>query len=65
MKDIQIYGEPNDTVLDMITQLTQSGVPIVVKPRHLAGFTRASGSRSGVRLAKMGARRRPPGFGAS
>ena len=42
-KDIQIYGEPNDTVLGMITQLTQSGVPIVVKPRHLAGFTRAFG----------------------
>lgn len=36
-KDIEIYGEPSDTVLD------QSGVPIVVKPRHLAGFTRASG----------------------
>ncbi len=41
-KDIEIYGEPNDMVLGMIAQLSQSGVPIFVKPRHLAGFTRAS-----------------------
>ena len=39
-KEIQIYGEPNETVLGMIEQLTQSGVPISVKPVHLAGFTR-------------------------
>jgi quinol monooxygenase YgiN len=42
-KSIQVYGEPNDTVLGMIAQLSQSGVPIRVKPRHLAGFTRGSG----------------------
>jgi hypothetical protein len=39
-KAIQIYGPPNDAVLGMITQLTQAGVPISVKPTPLAGFTR-------------------------
>jgi hypothetical protein len=48
-KEIQIYGEPNDAVLGMITQLSQSGVTISVKPRHLAGFTRSgTGGRVGV-----------------
>ena len=39
-KEIQIFGAPNDAVLGMITQLTQAGVPISVKPIHLAGFLR-------------------------
>jgi hypothetical protein len=26
----------------MIKELTQSGVPIIVKPNHFAGFTRPS-----------------------
>ena len=38
---IQIYGEPNDAVLDMIEALSQEGVPITVKPQGLAGFSRA------------------------
>jgi quinol monooxygenase YgiN len=42
-KDIQIFGPPNDAVLGMIEQLSQSGVPLIVKPKHLAGFTRATG----------------------
>ena len=42
-KGIQLYGPPNDAVLGMIAQLSQSGVPITVKPIHLAGFTRLSG----------------------
>ena len=41
-KDIQIYGSTNDAVVGMITQLTQAGVPLNVKPVHLDGFTRAS-----------------------
>lgn len=41
-KEIQIYGTPNDAVLGMITQLTQAGVPISVKPHHLAGFVRST-----------------------
>jgi hypothetical protein len=40
-KSIQIYGPPNEAVLGMIGQLTQAGVPINVKPLHLAGFTRS------------------------
>lgn len=39
-QSIQIYGPPNETVLGMIEQLSQAGVPISVKPLHLAGFTR-------------------------
>jgi quinol monooxygenase YgiN len=42
-KDIQIFGPPNDAVLAMIEQLSQSGVPLIVKPEHFAGFTRAAG----------------------
>jgi hypothetical protein len=36
----QIYGTPNDAVLEMIRELSGSGAPISVKPHHLAGFTR-------------------------
>jgi hypothetical protein len=41
-QSIQIYGPPNETVLGMIEQLSQAGVPIIVKPLHLAGFTRTA-----------------------
>jgi hypothetical protein len=41
-RDFQIYGPPNDTVLGMIKELAQSGVPLIVKPNHLGGFTRSS-----------------------
>jgi hypothetical protein len=41
-RDFQIYGPPNDTVLGMIKELSQSGVPLIVKPNHLGGFTRSS-----------------------
>jgi len=40
-KDIQIYGPPNDAVLGMITEMSQSGVPLIVKPNHLGGVTRS------------------------
>jgi quinol monooxygenase YgiN len=40
-KEIQIYGAPNEAVLGMIAQLTHAGVPINVKPHHLAGFVRS------------------------
>jgi len=39
-KEIQIYGPANDGVLGMISELTQAGVPISVKPTVLTGFTR-------------------------
>jgi hypothetical protein len=41
-KDIQIFGPPNELVLGMIEQMSQAGVPLLVKPVHFAGFTRAS-----------------------
>ena len=39
-RDIQIFGPPNEAVLGMIDQLSQSGVPLIVKPKHFSGFTR-------------------------
>jgi hypothetical protein len=39
---IDIYGNPSDTVLEMIRQLAGSGVPLNVKAHHLGGFTRSS-----------------------
>lgn len=41
-RGFQIYGTPNDAVLGMIRELSQSGVPLSVKPTHLGGFTRSS-----------------------
>ena len=41
-RDMQIYGTPNDAVLGMIKELSQAGVPLIVKPNHLGGFTRSS-----------------------
>lgn len=37
---LQIYGRPNDPVLEMMRQLAGSGVPLTVKPEHIGGFTR-------------------------
>jgi hypothetical protein len=42
----QIYGIPNDTVLEMIQQF-DPGVALIVKPRPLAGFTRPAVAQSG------------------
>ena len=41
-KGIQIYGLQNDVVLDMIAELSQSDVPLDVKPHHIDGVTRSS-----------------------
>jgi hypothetical protein len=37
---IQVYGTPNDTVLEMLRQQTGSGVSLSVSRYHLGGFTR-------------------------
>jgi hypothetical protein len=37
-----VYGEPNDDVLGVMTQLASPGVPVSVKRQHLAGFTRSA-----------------------
>jgi hypothetical protein len=39
---IQVYGELSDAARDMMKQLAGSGVQLIVKPQHLAGFTRSS-----------------------
>src|SRR6266446_122901 len=41
---IQVYGTPSDTVLEMLRRQAGSGVPLTVKPYHLGGFTRTTGS---------------------
>ena len=41
-RNMQLYGRPNDAVLGMIRELSQAGVPLIVKPNHLGGFTRSS-----------------------
>jgi hypothetical protein len=35
----QIYGTPNQTVIDMIEEF-DPGVPLLVKPNPIGGFTR-------------------------
>ena len=37
----QIYGVPNDAVLEMIEEF-DPGVPLTIKPLQLAGFTRST-----------------------
>ena len=37
---IQVYGPPNDAVVEMIRMMATPGVSVSVKPRHLGGFTR-------------------------
>ena len=39
--NIQVYGNTNEAVIGMITQLTQAGVPVMVKSAYFDGFTRA------------------------
>ena len=37
---IQVYGEPSETVLEMLGRQAGAGVPMTVKRQHLGGFTR-------------------------
>jgi hypothetical protein len=37
---IQVYGTPSQAVLQMLTRQAGAGVPLVIKPHHLGGFTR-------------------------
>jgi hypothetical protein len=38
---MQVFGPPNDDVLEMMSHLAPPGVPVSVKPTVLAGFTRS------------------------
>jgi hypothetical protein len=37
---IQVFGTPNDSILEMLRQQAGSGIPLSIKPHHLGGFTR-------------------------
>jgi hypothetical protein len=37
---IQVFGTPSDAVLRMLERQAGAGVPLLVKPHHLGGFTR-------------------------
>ena len=38
---IQLYGDPGESALDMIQQFNP-GIPVIVKPHGLGGFTRSA-----------------------
>jgi hypothetical protein len=37
---IQAFGTPTGNILQMITQMAGSGIPLSIYPHHLGGFTR-------------------------
>jgi hypothetical protein len=37
---IQVYGEPSDAVLEMLSRQAGAGVPMTVKSHHIGGFSR-------------------------
>jgi hypothetical protein len=41
---IQVFGLPNDAIVQMLREQAGSGVDLVVKPHHLGGFTRIAPS---------------------
>jgi hypothetical protein len=43
---VQVYGTPTEAVLEMIRQLSQEGVPLIVKPHGLGGFTRSAAEQT-------------------
>jgi hypothetical protein len=41
---IQVFGEPTETILEMLRRAAGGGVQFTVKQHHLGGFTRPSSS---------------------
>ena len=37
---VQVFGTPSNTVVEMLRRQAGAGVPLIVKPHHLGGFTR-------------------------
>jgi hypothetical protein len=37
---VQVFGAPDDAILEMLRQQAGTGVSLAIKPRHLGGFTR-------------------------
>lgn len=42
---IDIYGMPNEGVLQMMEQIAGSGLPVSVRPQHLGGYLRLPAGR--------------------
>ena len=40
---VQVFGTPNDVILEMLRRTAGSGVQYTVRPYHLGGFTRLHG----------------------
>jgi hypothetical protein len=45
---VQVFGAPDDAILDVLRQQAGAGVEITIKPHRLAGFTRIGASRVGT-----------------
>jgi hypothetical protein len=43
---VQIYGTPSEAVLEMIKGFNAEGVPLIVKPHPLGGFTRSAAEQA-------------------
>jgi hypothetical protein len=43
---MQIYGTPSDAAVEMMKQLAGQGVPLIVKPHGLGGFTRSAAEQA-------------------
>jgi len=41
--NVQVFGTPNDVILEMLRRTAGSGVQYTVRPYHLGGFTRLHG----------------------
>lgn len=44
---VQVFGTPNDAILDMLRQQAGAGVQITIKPYRLGGFTRLAAATEG------------------
>jgi hypothetical protein len=42
---IEVFGEPTETILEMLGRAAGEGVQYTVRPHHLGGFTRPIGDR--------------------
>lgn len=38
---IDVYGEPNQSVLELLNSQKEAGVPVRIRGRHLGGFSRS------------------------
>jgi hypothetical protein len=43
---MQVYGTPSDAAVEMMKQLAGQGVPLIIKPLGLGGFTRSAAEQT-------------------